>query len=93
MNADPELDEDDFVPLLQPRDTTERDLARNLLDTAGIRNTIVDSDLLELRKVLVGDRGTGVQFLVIPKVELERAVNVLREAWGDEALEGRVPHP
>lgn len=91
MTAEEELDQDDFVPLLQPKDTTERDLARNLLDAAGIRNTIVDSDVLELRRVLVGDRGVGLQYLVIPKVDLERAVNVLRDAWGDDALEGRIP--
>ncbi len=91
MSADHDLDQDDFVPLLQPRDTTERDLARNLLDTAGIRNTLVDSDVLELRKVLAGDRGLGLQYIVIPKVDLDRAVAVLRAAWGDEALEGRVP--
>lgn len=88
---EPELDEDDFVPLLQPQDKTERDLARNLLDTAGIRNTLVDSDVLELRRVLVGDRGAGLQYIVIPKVDLARAVGVLREAWGEAALEGRVP--
>lgn len=91
MSSRHDLDQDDFVPLLQPRDTTERDLARNLLDTAGIRNTLVDSDVLELRKVLTGDRGLGLQYIVIPKVDLERAVAVLRAAWGDAALEGRVP--
>jgi hypothetical protein len=93
MTADEELDQEDFIPLLQPRDTTERELARNLLDAAGIRNTLVDSDVLELRRVIAGDRGIGLQFIVIPKVELERAVGVLREAWGDAALEGRLPQP
>lgn len=93
MTAEEELDQEDFAPLMQPRDTTERELARNLLDTAGIRNTLVDSDVLELRRVIAGDRGVGVQYIVVPKTQLDRAIEVLRGAWGDKALEGRVPLP
>ena len=83
--------EEDFVPLLQPRDQTELELARNLLDQAGVRNTVLDTDRVEMLRVLEGASAEGLQILVVPRTEVERAIELLREAWGDEALEGRLP--
>ncbi len=87
---DPETEEQ-FVPLLQPRDATERELAKNLLDSAGIRNTLVDSDRLDVLQVLGGEQVDGMQLLVVPEVDFERSLDLLREAWGEEALAGRIP--
>lgn len=80
-----------FVLLLHARDQTELDLARDLLEGADVPFVVDTSDQFEMLEVLEGSSAAGQQCILVPRATLERAVAVLEEAWGPEALEGRDP--
>ena len=74
----------DFDLLLAAPDPTEADLARNLLEAAGIPSILQgqDRDLAELG---ASSHSTiSRPDLYVPKGALERAQAILREAWGAE---------
>lgn len=83
----------DFDLLLESPESVEADLAIELLASAGIPTFLHSSN--------VGIAGRlGAEFLsyradlYVPKGARARAEQVLREAWGDEALErGVTPRP
>jgi hypothetical protein len=77
--------DDEFALLLHGVDTFEVDMARNLLEQAGIPSLAhgPDFDVAELGVAGHGmARGRGVY---VPKAVLDRARDVVREAWGERA--------
>jgi putative signal transducing protein len=77
---------DDFALLLAAPDPVEADLARNLLDSAGIPSLLQgqDRDIAELG---ASSHSTiSRPDLYVPKSAVERARAVLREAWGEERM-------
>jgi hypothetical protein len=73
----------DFDLLLAAPDPTEADLARNLLEAAGIPSMLQgqDRDLAELGAS--SHSAISRPDLYVPKGSLERARAILREAWGE----------
>ena len=74
-------DSTDFALLLEATDPIERDLAQNLLETAGIPCLVDKPDLTEAG--LAGNRVPGVTRIYVPRSALPRARALLDEAWGD----------
>jgi len=75
--------DEDFALLVEAADSVECNLARNLLDEAGIPCLIhgPDFDIAELGVVAHQNvRGVNVY---VPKAALEAARRVLAEAWGE----------
>ena len=77
---------DDFALLLAAPDPVEADLARNLLDAAGIPSLLQgqDRDLAELGSS--SHSAIARPDLFVPKAALERARSILRQAWGEERM-------
>ena len=75
----------DFALLLASPDPVEADLARDLLESAGIPSMLhgQDRDFAELG---AGHAGISRPDLLVPKSAFERAREVLIEAWGDQAF-------
>jgi hypothetical protein len=75
---------DDFALLLPAPDPVEADLARNLLEAEGIPSLLQgqDRDLAELGAS--SHSSVSRPDLYVPKAALERARQILREAWGAE---------
>jgi hypothetical protein len=74
----------EFDLLLAAPDPVEADLARNLLQAAGIPSLLQgqDRDLAELGSS--SHSAISRPDLYVPKGALERARAILREAWGAE---------
>jgi hypothetical protein len=77
MSPDPP----ELALLLEGVDAVERDLARNLLASAGIPVLVDEPDLLE--GGVGGFRVPGVTRIYVPRSALARARTILDFAWGD----------
>jgi Putative prokaryotic signal transducing protein len=77
---------DGFVRLLAAPDAVEAELARDLLRSAGIPSLLhgQDRDLAELGQAI--HMRISRPDVYVPAAELERARNVLAEAWDESAL-------
>ena len=80
---------DDFTLLLAAPDATEAELARNLLEAAGIPCLLhgLDRDFAELGAAV--HLAVAHPDLYVPKAAAEEARRLLVEAWGP----GAVPDP
>lgn len=74
-------DPNGFALLLDGIGLLERDLARNLLESAGIPCLVDEPDLIE--GCLGALRMPGVTRIYVPPSALARARSLLGEAWGD----------
>ena len=74
---------DDFALLLEASSPVEVELARGLLDAAGIPCLVhgPDFDIAELGRA--AHDAVRRPNVYVPKSALERATAVLQEAWGD----------
>ncbi len=77
---------EEFGLLLAAPDPVEAELARNLLQTAGIPSMLQgqDRDLAELGAS--SHAAIARPDLYVPKTALERARAILREAWGADRM-------
>ncbi len=85
------MSKEDFVALLQAKNHTELDLARELLTGAEIPFIVDASDRFEMLEVLEGQSAEGIQVIAVPKDRLDDAASLLEDAWGPEAFAGRDP--
>ena len=76
-----------FAVLLEAPDPVSADLAKNLLEQAGIPSLLhgPDQDMAELG---VAHAALARPDLVVPREALERAQELLQAAWGDAAPDG-----
>lgn len=84
-------DTNGFVPLLVPRDPTELELAKGLLDGAEIPYAIAASDRVEMMEVYGGPAAEGMRLVLVPAERHDEAVELFLEAWGPDTFEPWTP--
>jgi len=80
-----------FVPLLVPRDNTELELAKGLLEGAEIPFAVGTSDRVELLEVFSDVAAEGLHVVLVPADRREEAAQLLLEAWGPDVFEPWTP--
>jgi hypothetical protein len=86
-------DTNGFVPLLVPRDNTELELAKALLDGAEIPFAIGGPDRVELLEDFAGSSAEGLHLLLVPADRHGDAVELFTDAWGPDTFEPWAPPP
>ena len=76
------MPDEEYAAVFTSPDVHELGLAKRLLDEAGIANAISGGSASAFLGAFLGSGGTGVQSLVVPKSEEERALDVLEAAFG-----------
>ena len=79
----------DFKILFHARNRQEMELGKQLLEGAGIPVVIGASDQFEMLDVLEGQSAEGQLTIAVPIDQVDRASEVIEDAWGPEALADR----
>ena len=80
-----------FVPLLIPRDNTEFDLAKGLLEGAEVPFAIGASDRVKMLEIFAGASAEGLHVVLVPADRLQEAKVLFLEAWGATVFDPWVP--